>query len=89
MKLIGYTKTVSKNKGVLCCFAAFETEFTDAEKQCGSAGLPVVVVKAFGEKAEMFTPDLIGKELNVYQYFNEGSRIFVGMQTAAAPAPAK
>ena len=75
-KILGYHKFNSK-KGTPICVISVQEDFSDYDKEHSEelGGVKITNVMAFGDDGKMFTQSCIGKELQGFIVFSNGSTV--------------
>lgn len=75
-KILGYRKFNSK-KGTLVCVVSYQEDYSDYDKEHSEelAGSKITSAMVFGDDGKVFNKDCIGKELQGFVGFSNGSTI--------------
>lgn len=75
-KILGYRKFNSK-KGTPICVISVQEDFSDYDKEHSEelGGVKITNVMAFGDDGKVFTQSCIGKELQGFIGFSNGSTV--------------
>lgn len=75
-KILGYRKFNSK-KGTPVCVVSYQEDFSDYDKEHSEelGGSKIIIAMVFGDDGKVFNKDCIGKELQGFVGFSNGSTI--------------